>query len=116
MKEDDYSDDDLCVEEQWYIDYETLLHPEIRGHVRDSYVLYTTEFFEEQLVLLQKPVEFTRKGLYFYLSLGIKKVDLKRQQVLKLFWKQMTQQNLQTCQGFIKGELLNSILTDQIII
>jgi len=51
MKEDDDSDDDLCVEEQWYIDYEILLHPEIREHVRDSNVLVLKLYRRYQLLV-----------------------------------------------------------------
>ncbi len=39
MEEDDDSNVDLSVQEQWYIDYEILLQPEIREHVKDSDVL-----------------------------------------------------------------------------
>jgi hypothetical protein len=39
MEEDDDNDVDLTVQEQWYIDYELLFHPEIREHVKDNDVL-----------------------------------------------------------------------------
>jgi hypothetical protein len=39
MEGDDDNDVDLTVQEQWYIDYELLFHPEIREHVTDNDVL-----------------------------------------------------------------------------
>ncbi|NVO09856.1 MAG: hypothetical protein HXX16_07850 [Bacteroidales bacterium] len=39
MEKDDDSDVDMSVQEQWYVDYELLLYPEIREYVKDSDVL-----------------------------------------------------------------------------
>ncbi|MBI5539028.1 MAG: hypothetical protein HY951_03150 [Bacteroidia bacterium] len=51
MKEDDDSDDNLSAQEQWYNDYEILLHPEIREHVKDSDVLILMLYHRYQLLV-----------------------------------------------------------------
>lgn len=51
MKEDNDSNDDLPVEEQWYLDYELFFHSDIEKHVRDNDVLITVLYKRFQLLL-----------------------------------------------------------------